>query len=167
MEWLRVLRHLAMPAWRLRQALPRATLQAIEAAIGASERAHGGQICFAVETALDLVPLVRGQSARERALEVFAQLRVWDTEHNNGVLIYLLLAERAIEIVADRGLARQVAPAQWEALIAGMREAFRAGRFEEGLVQAVDAVDGLLRQHYPLQSGQTNPNELPDVADLR
>ena len=111
MDWLRMVRHLAMPPWRLRQVLPRPAMQAIETAIGASERTHGGQICFAVETALDLGPLARGQGARERALDVFAQLRVWDTEHNNGVLIYLLLADRDVEIVADRGIAVRVAPA--------------------------------------------------------
>jgi uncharacterized membrane protein len=98
---------------------------------------------------------------------LFGTLGVWDTEHNNGVLIYLLLAEHAIEIVADRGVARHVPAEQWAALVSAMREAFRAGRFEEGLNQAVDAVDALLRQHYPLAAGQSNPNELPDRADLR
>ncbi len=91
---------------------------------------------------------------------MFGKLRVWDTEHNNGVLIYLLLAEHAIEIVADRGLARHVPQAQWDALLAGMQSAFRAGRFEEGLAQAIDAVHALLLQHFPLAEGQANPNEL-------
>jgi uncharacterized membrane protein len=92
---------------------------------------------------------------------------VWDTEHNNGVLIYLLLADRAIEIVADRGLTRHVPQARWDALVAGMAGAFRAGRFEDGLTQAISAVDGLLLRHFPLAAGQTNPNELPDRADMR
>ncbi len=158
MEWLRLLRHLAMPAWRLRQALPRASLQAIETAIGASERTHGGQICFAVETALDLAPLARGQAARERALEVFAQLRVWDTEHNNGVLIYLLLADRDVEIVADRGIAARVAPAQWEAICQTMESAFRAGRFEQGALEGIRAVGELLARHYPERGADALPN---------
>jgi uncharacterized membrane protein len=98
---------------------------------------------------------------------MFGKLRVWDTEHNNGVLIYLLLAEHAIEIVADRGLTRVVPPETWGQMVAGMRDAFRAGSFEDGLAQAVDAVDALLAQHFPLAEGQANPNELPDRAELR
>jgi uncharacterized membrane protein len=98
---------------------------------------------------------------------MFGKLRVWDTEANNGVLIYLLLAEHAIEIVADRGLTRHVPAAQWQALVAQMREAFRAGRFEQGLADTVDAVDRLLAQHFPLAEGQANPNELPDRVDVR
>jgi len=147
-----------MPPWRLRQLLPRATLQAIEAAIGASERTHGGQICFAVETALDVAPLVRGEAARERALEVFAQLRVWDTEHNNGVLIYLLLADRDVEIVADRGIAARVAPAEWESVCRAMEGAFRAGRFEQGALEGIRAVGGLLARHYPGRGADTLSN---------
>jgi uncharacterized membrane protein len=149
MAWRRILRHLAMPPWRLRRVLPRTTMQAIEAAIGASERTHGGQICFAVETALDLVPLARGQAARERALEVFAHLRVWDTEHNNGVLIYLLLADRDVEIVADRGIAARVGSAEWEAICVAMEAAFRAGRFEQGALEGIRAVGEMLARHYP------------------
>ena len=162
MEWLRVLRHLAMPAWRLRQSLPRASMQAIETAIGASERTHGGQICFAVETALDLAPLARGQAARERALEVFAQLRVWDTEHNNGVLIYLLLADRDVEIVADRGIAARVPAAQWEAICQAMESAFRAGRFEQGVLEGIHAVGELLARHFP----ERGPDRLSNAPYL-
>ena len=162
MEWLRVLRHLAMPAWRLRQSLPRASMQAIETAIGASERTHGGQICFAVETALDLAPLARGQAARERALEVFAQLRVWDTEHNNGVLIYLLLADRDVEIVADRGISARVPAAQWEAVCQAMESAFRAGRFEQGALEGIRAVGELLARHYP----ERGPDRLSNAPYL-
>jgi uncharacterized membrane protein len=98
---------------------------------------------------------------------MFGKLGVWDTEFNNGVLIYLLLAEHAIEIVADRGLARHVPQGHWDALVAGMRNAFRAKRFEEGLAQAIDEVHRLLVQHFPLAAGQVNPNELPDHADVR
>jgi uncharacterized membrane protein len=97
---------------------------------------------------------------------MFGKLRVWDTEYNNGVLIYLLLAEHAIEIVADRAAARVVPQAEWDTILTGMREAFRAGRFEQGLSAAIAAVDKLLRQHFPLAEGQSNPNELPDPAWL-
>jgi len=92
---------------------------------------------------------------------------VWDTEANNGVLIYLLLAEHAIEIVADRGLARHVPAEHWQTIVAGMRQAFRAGRYEEGLNTAIDAVDAMLARHFPLTPGQPNPNELPNRLDLR
>jgi len=97
---------------------------------------------------------------------MFGKLRVWDTEHNNGVLIYLLLAEHKIEIVADRGLDRHVDAARWRGILDAMRAAFRAGRFEEGLNQAIDAVDALLVQHFALAPGQLNPNELPDAPDV-
>ncbi len=97
---------------------------------------------------------------------MFGKLKVWDTENNNGVLIYLLLAEHRIEIVADRGLSRHVPPEQWAAIVDGMSAAFKAGRFEQGLAAAIDAVDGLLQRHFPLAPGQINPNELPDIAHL-
>ena len=127
----------------------------------------GARNSLRLEAGLPLSYLWRRASARQRAVTMFGKLRVWDTEHNNGVLIYLLFAEQAIEIVADRGLARHVPKAQWDTLLVDMRVAFRAGRFEEGLAQAIDAVHALLLQHYPLAEGQVNPNELPDQADLR
>ena len=166
-HWQRTLRHLATDRRALRHALDAAALARVQAAVAASEQQHSGEIRVSVEAALPLSYLQRGLGSRERAVTLFGKLRVWDTEHNNGVLIYLLLAEHAIEIVADRGLTRHVPQAQWDALVAQMREAFGAGRFEAGLLQAVDAVDGLLRQHYKLASGERNPNELPDAPDLR
>jgi uncharacterized membrane protein len=110
--------------------------------------------------------LWRAATARERAVAMFGKLRVWDTEHNNGVLIYLLLAERAIEIVADRGLDRQVAPEEWKAIVARMSGAFREGRFDDGLTQALEEVSALLVQHFPLAEGEANRNELPDEPVL-
>ena len=135
--------------------------------MAASEATHSGEIRLSVEAGLPFSYLWRDLCARDRAVTIFGKLRVWDTEHNNGVLIYLLLADHNIEIVADRGLAQRVPQAQWDGLVAGMGEAFRAGRFEEGLTQAIAAVHGLLRQHFPLAPGQINPNELPDAPDLR
>lgn len=135
--------------------------------VAASERRHSGEIRVCVEAGLPLSYLWRDATPRERAQTLFGKLGVWDTEHNNGVLVYLLLAERAIEIVADRGLARHVSPAQWATLIDGMRSAFRDGRFEDGLGQAIDAVDALLVQHHPLAAGEADANELPDAIDLR
>ncbi len=145
----RALRHLLLPPWRLRRVLPPAALHAIEAAIAASESRHRGQICVAVESALDPSALWRGLGARERALQVFAELGVWDTEHNNGVLIYVLLADRDVEIVADRGIAAHVDPARWEAICAAMERAFGAGDFDRGALGAIAAVGALLESHYP------------------
>jgi uncharacterized membrane protein len=144
------------------RALPPAALKRIEAAVTSSERGHSGEIRVVVEAGLPLSYLWQDLSARDRAITLFGKLRVWDTEANNGVLVYLLLAEHAIEIVADRGLSRHVDAARWQALIAPMREAFRAGRYEAGLADAVQSIDALLRQHHPLAAGQRNPNELPD-----
>jgi uncharacterized membrane protein len=167
MKLARLLRHAWLDESDARRALGDAAVQRLEARVATSERRHSGEIRVCVEAGLPLSYLWNDLTARQRAVTMFGKLRVWDTEENNGVLIYLLLAERAIEIVADRGVARRVPQAEWERLVAGMREAFRAGRFEEGLAQAIDAVDGLLAQHFPLAAGAANPNELPDRLDLR
>lgn len=160
---LRILKHRWFDETDAARALDAAALQRLEARVAASERRHSGEIRLCVEAGLPLSYLWRGATARERAVMMFAKLRVWDTELNNGVLIYLLLAEHAIEIVADRGLARVVPPERWRELVAQMSGAFKAGRFEDGLAQAVDAIDALLAQHFPLAEGQANPNELPDA----
>lgn len=164
---LRLLRHRWFDEHDTARALDAAALARLESQVAGSERRHSGEIRLCVEAGLPLSYLWRGASARERAVALFGKLGVWDTEHNNGVLIYLLLAERAIEIVADRGLARRVPPAHWEEVLAGMRAAFRAGRFEQGLRDAVQAVDAVLVQHFPLAAGAANPNELPDAPDVR
>lgn len=135
-------------------------MRAIEQAISQSEATHTGQIRFAVEAALDIGPLVHRQSARERAIDVFSWLRVWDTAHNNGVLVYLLLADRDVEIVADRGIARHVAPEEWERICRDMEAAFRVGRFEDGVLAGIRAVSAHLVRHHPGQGER--PNELPD-----
>ena len=161
-RFVRILRHRWLDETDAARALDRAALTRLEQRVAASERRHSGEIRICVEAGLPLSYLWRGATPRERAVTMFGKLRVWDTEHNNGVLLYLLLAERAIEIVADRGLAARVDAGTWQRLIDGMRESFRAGRFEQGLAQAVDAVDGLLAQHFPLGQGQANPDELPN-----
>jgi uncharacterized membrane protein len=149
-----------MPPWQVRRAFPARTLRAIENAIRDAEAAHDGQICFAVEAALEILPLLQGRSARERALEVFAQRRVWDTERNNGVLVYLLLADRDVEILADRDVHRRVGAGEWEHICQAMEKAFREGRFEAGVVEGIGAVSRHLARHYP-RTGE-NTNELPD-----
>ncbi len=160
----RMLRHLLTPHWRLRRSFPAATQSAIEKAIQASEHQHGGQIRFAVESTLPSAQLWRGQTPRERAIEVFAQLGVWDTEHNNGVLIYLLLADRAVEIVADRGVSRHVSAQAWAGICRDMETAYRAGSYQAGSVAGIAAVTHCLAEHFPPHAG--GRNELPDKPVL-
>jgi uncharacterized membrane protein len=136
-------------------------LKAVEQAIQRAETGHEGEIRFAVEPSLNTLPLLRNQSARERALEVFSQLRIWDTEHNNGVLIYLLLADRDVEIIADRGIHQRVGDETWEAICREMEAAFRQGKFESGVITGIHAVGNQLREHFPARSG-SRANELSD-----
>jgi len=158
----RLLRHRWFDESDTRRALGPQALDRIQQRIAASERAHSGEIRVCVEAGLPLSYLWRNASARERAVSMFGKLRVWDTEANNGVLIYLLLAEHQIEIVADRGIARHVPADHWSFIVEGMRQEFRAGRFEPGLLQAIAAVEALMLQHFPQVEGQHNPDELPD-----
>ncbi|HET7796133.1 MAG TPA: TPM domain-containing protein [Rhizobacter sp.] len=166
-KWQRILKHRLVDEADARRALGDAALQRLQERVRASERLHSGEIRICVEASLPLSYLWRNASARQRAVAMFGKLRVWDTEHNNGVLIYLLLAEHAIEIVADRGINRLVPPAQWAELAARMAAAFRERRFAEGLAAAVDEVHALLVTHFPLAPGAANPNELPDTVVVR
>ena len=138
-----------MPPWAWRRAFPHATLDAIEAAIHASETRHGGEIRFAIENSLPGILVWRGMSGRERAIEMFSNLRVWDTEANSGVLVYLLLADHDIEIVADRGIAAQVDARAWEAVAQAMEAAFRQGEFERGALEGIRRIGDLLAQNFP------------------
>ena len=160
MKIKRIVKHLLVTDGQVRRAFPRSTLMMIEKTIKESEAAHVGEIRFAVEGALDGLPLFKGQSARERAIEVFSQLRVWDTEDNSGLLIYLLLADRAVEIVADRGIDAKVSPQEWTAICQQMEAAFRESNYEGGVIRGVQAVTQHLVQHFP--AGGRNGNELPD-----
>jgi uncharacterized membrane protein len=157
----RIGKHLLEHRWRARRLFPRRVLDAIEQAIKAGEATHAGQVRFVVEGALDGAPLFRGQSARERALDMFSQLRIWDTAHNNGVLIYLLLADRQVEIVADRGIDAKVGAAGWAKICADMETDFRSGNFGSGSVRGIEAVSRQLARFYPAQG--KGPNELPDA----
>jgi uncharacterized membrane protein len=159
MDIKRILKHLLMTPWRMRAAFPPATLQAIEREIRASRSLHVGEICFVVEGALHGARLYRGQSPRERALEVFSLLRMWDTEHRNGVLIYVLLADRAVEIVADRGVHARVGAHEWAAVCRRMELAFRERRFESGAIAGIESVTRHLAAHFPARAGDSN--ELP------
>lgn len=166
----RALWRLARHRWQeasARRALPDETLQRLGARVAACEQLHTGQIRVVVESALPWSYLRRQASARERAIMLFSKYRVWDTEHNNGVLIYLLMPEHAIEIVADRGLARRVAADEWRDVIALMATHFRRADYEEGMAQAIDAVSLRLARHFPRAAGAPGANELPDTPVLR
>jgi uncharacterized membrane protein len=157
----RIGKHLLEHRWRERKNFPPKVLAAIEQAIKAGEATHAGQIRFVVEGALDGAPLFRDQPARERALDIFSQLRIWDTVHNNGVLIYLLLADRAVEIVADRGIDAKVGAKGWKKICADMEIDFRSGNFESGVIKGIGEVSRQLAKYFP-KSG-AGPNELPDA----
>lgn len=160
MKMLRFPRHLLTPFWILRLRYPPELLARIETRIGEVEKAHPGELRLAVEHALEIGDLIAGLTPRERALELFGLLRVWDTERNNGVLIYVLHADHAMEIVADRGLARAVPQQEWDGLCRRAEMQFRAGRYAEGLLAAVDGAALLLERYFPAQRG--GRNELPD-----
>jgi uncharacterized membrane protein len=147
--------------WMVNRSFPGDTLVAIDRAIKASEALHRGEIRFAVEAALHIEPLLRGQSARERAIDVFSQLRIWDTEQNNGVLIYLLLADRDVEIVADRGIHGKVGEREWEGICRIMEAAFRQADYEGGVVRGIQEVTRHLAEHFPPIGDDRN--ELPDT----
>lgn len=160
MNMARLFRHWISLPWRMRRFFPSEALKRIERAIAKSETRHGGQIRFAVEHALDTQSLLRGLSARERALEVFSVLNVWDTEHNNGVLIYLLLADRDVEIIADRGIHGRVGSQGWEAICREMESDFREGRFEQGVLSGIERVSTLLEESFA--KDDRTSNELSD-----
>jgi uncharacterized membrane protein len=160
MNFKRIMRHLSMGRAAVRRVFPLRALDAIEHAIRSTEVRHDGQIRFAVEASLELAPLMAGQTAQQRSVEVFSKLRVWDTERNNGVLIYLLLADRDVEIVADRGIHVRLGKEVWEAICHEMEAAFRAGHFEAGVLAGIHAVGEHLSRHFPARSGK--PNEMPD-----
>jgi uncharacterized membrane protein len=160
----RFIRHRLWDEDDARRVLPADALARLQQRVADSERRHSGEIRVCVEASLPLSYLWRDAPVRERAVAMFSKLGVWDTEHNNGVLIYLLLAEHRIEIVADRALARRVDAGLWQQLVDAMGDAFRAGRFEPGLNEAIDAVGALLVAHFPRAPGSTTQrlNELPD-----
>ena len=163
----RLLRHVTATHWRTRMLFPTATLDAIEQAIKRAELTHAGEIRFAIETSLTPRHVLNDVTPRAHALEVFSHLRVWDTEANNGVLIYVQLADRTVEIVADRGFEGKVSAAEWEAVCRLMEEHFRAGRFQVGSIAGVDAIGNLLARHFPQASIRAiQSNQLPDRPTL-
>ena len=158
----RWLRHWFTTPHAVRSAFSEDALARIREAIAATEATHSGEIRFAIEAALPWSYLRRGAPVRQRAVMIFSKLRVWDTEYNNGVLLYVELADHGVEIVADRGIARRVPQGEWQAICNNLREQFRGGAFEEGVKQAIARIGAQLTEHYPLQPGDKNPNELSD-----
>lgn len=166
MDWSRWSRHTFGTRAAVRRAFPPEALARIEAAVGASEHTHSGEIRVAIEGTLEPAEVARGKTPRARALEVFAALGVWDTDANNGVLIYVLLADRDVEIVADRGFNGHVTAAAWAAVCEDMQREFRAGRYAEGVVAGVEAVGRIIGAVYPQRPGQRDEDELPNRPAL-
>lgn len=160
MDVLRIARHLVVPDWWAHRAFSGDTLMRIEQALRESESLHRGELRFVVEGDLHLSALLRGMTARQRAEELFAQLRVWDTEENTGALIYVQLIDRDIEIVADRGINAKVSQAEWGAICADMQSEFLGGRYLRGSLKGIASITALLEQYFP--SGTENPDELPN-----
>ncbi len=162
----RIFRHRWLDESAVRSAVPPDLLHRLTRRVAASEQRHSGEVRICVEAGLPMSYLWRGAKVRERAVMMFGKLRVWDTEHNNGVLIYLLLADRAIELVADRGLNQHVSAAQWQAMVQHLGAAIHDGRYEDGLTQALEEVSAVLVRHFALAEGESNPNELPNAPFL-
>jgi len=156
----RFFKHILMTRHATRRYFNRDALMHIESAIAQSEKKHSGQIQFIVEAALSTRALMNGQSARARALEIFSFFRIWDTEHNNGVLIYLLLADHKIEIIADRGIVKQVGDDYWEQVCHAMEKSIRLGAFEKGVLDGISMIDQALQRHFP--ATYSGKNELQD-----
>lgn len=162
----RICRHRWLDESDANRAVPVDMVERLMRRVAASEKRHSGEIRICVEAGLPLSYLWRGARARERAITLFGKLRVWDTEWNNGVLIYMLLADHAIEIVADRGLNAVVTPAQWQGMIRNLSQALRENRYEDGLTLALEEVSAVLVHHFPRSADAMNPDELSDVVIL-
>jgi len=163
-EFARLWRHLVTDQRTARRSFPPPVFTRIGSAVAAGEQKHSGQVRLVVEAALPLSLVLRGEKPRARALNVFSRLRIWDTEDNIGVLVYVLLADKAVEIVADRGIHRRVGGAAWRSICRTMEAAFREGRFEDGAVAGIDAINAMLAEHFPRRGA--GPNELSDQPEI-
>jgi uncharacterized membrane protein len=161
----RLCKHLFFMPWQLRLAFGSKLARSIAEAIRGAEKTHSGEVRFVVEGALDAWKVMHGVTPRRRAVDVFSELRVWDTERNNGVLIYVLLADRQVEIVADRGVCSRVSPEEWDNICQVMERSFAAGEFEKGSLEGLRLVSEHLARHFPFEPGDVN--ELPDAPVIR
>lgn len=165
MRITRLIRHLLTTRRQVSRYFPAHSQAAIQSAIQAAEAQHLGEICFAVEAALAPAQVFGGVTPHQRAIEVFGELRVWDTDHNSGVLIYVLLADKAVEVIADRGIHRKTChDPVWRRIVDTIQAEFAAGRFESGALQGIAAVSAQLTRHFPASG--SNANELPDQVNL-
>ncbi len=164
MDIARTFKHLFFADWMVRRAFPKATQEAIAQAVHVAEQAYAGEIRFAIEGGLGGMALLKGQTPRARAIEVFSQLRIWDTEHNNGVLVYVLLADQAVEIVADRGIHARVGVHSWNAICQQMQRAFSQADFHGGAIRGVEALRLALCAHFPKQA--QGVDELPNAPAM-
>jgi uncharacterized membrane protein len=159
--WIgRALRHMSSTRAKAARAFPPAALDAIAQAVTAGEQTHRGEVCVIIEKALPLQAIRAGVDNRQRALALFADYGVWDTEDNCGVLIYINLADRKVDIVTDRGIGRTIPASTWEAICAALTQGFAQGRFQEATLQALRDVNTLLATHFPAKGSR--PNQLPD-----
>lgn len=156
----RFLRHLLSHPWQVRSHFSNKALAHIEQAITRSEQNHAGEVRVVIESGLPLVAIMQGLTPRQRAIQLFGQLNIWDTEHNNGVLVYLMLADRDVEIIADRGIHRHVGDPGWQQICRQMEDMFRSGQFEHGLIQGITAIGQHLASHFPAEPSPRN--ELPN-----
>ena len=167
MNWHRIWRHLVTDHRAAQKLFPGAALSHLERATKHGEQLHRGQVRLAIEASLPLAAIRHGTTPRQRALEVFSLLRMWDTAANNGVLVYMLVADAAVEIVADRGIHERVGDAAWAAICSRMEQQFRGGSFGDGARAGLVEIGALLALHFP-RSGRDAPlvasdNELPDA----
>ena len=156
MNLSRIFKHLFYPGWWLRRDFPSEELAKIESAIAQSELKHSGEIRFAIESALPLKALWHDESTPERAIEVFSLLRVWDTEDNNGILIYLLLADHKVEITADRNINKVVDSGEWQRICHVMETHFKRGNFGEGVIQGINEISQILEEYFPIKDNDQN-----------
>ncbi len=166
MDWSRWFRHLFATRADVDRAFPPKVLAAIEACVAEAEQRHSGEIRVAIEAGIHPVAVARDLTARQHALRAFSDLGVWDTEANNGVLIYVLLADRAVEIVADRGYRGRVPAEQWADVCRAMEASFRAGRMEQGVLEGIRRVGDIIAREFPVAPGTRNPDELPNRPTL-
>lgn len=160
---IRWLKHLLIPNWWQTRCFDKSALKKIEAAIAEAEINHSGEICFAVEGSMSLWHLLQGYSPRQRAVDVFGQLNIWDTEQNNGVLIYLLMAERDVEVIVDRGCAKLIAQEKWQEIADIVENAGREQCLVDGVIDSIKQSGDLLREVFYQDDSQiSNPNELPN-----
>lgn len=160
MQIQRLFKHLFFPDWKLMKIFPTTSRKSIEDAIAKSEQQHSGELRFVVEASLDIKSLLHNKTARARALEVFSELKIWDTENNNGILIYLLLAEKSVEIIADRGIAKKVTTSEWGTICHAMEVSFAKNEYLSGALTAIKSISQLLHKHFP--EIDKEKNELPD-----